>query len=84
MGRKGGAGLENKIRELRARHRLTQADLAKRVDVSRQTIIAIENGNYNPSIVLAFRIADILQEPVTDVFWLNGIEQSSDSTGDSS
>ncbi len=81
MGRKGGAGLENKIRELRARHRLTQADLAKRVDVSRQTIIAIENGNYNPSIVLAFRIADILQEPVNEVFWLNG-NQDSNSNGE--
>lgn len=71
MGRTSGEGLENKIRELRARHRLTQADLAKAVCVSRQTIVAVEKGEYNPSVVMALRIAAVLEEPVESIFWLN-------------
>lgn len=63
--------LMNKIRELRARHRLTQADLAKAVSVSRQTIVAVEKGEYNPSVVMALRIAAVLGEPVESVFWLD-------------
>ncbi len=75
MGKKGGADLQNKIRELRARHRLTQAELALQVSVSRQTIIAIESGKYNPSVVLAFNIADALGEPIDQVFWLKSTEK---------
>lgn len=65
-----GEGLENKIRELRARHRLTQAELAKAVKVSRQTIVAVEKGEYNPSVVMALRIATVFGEPVESIFWL--------------
>lgn len=70
MARTSGEGLANKIRELRARDRLTQADLADQIEVSRQTVSAIENGEYNPSVVLALRIAQLFNEPVEAIFWL--------------
>ncbi|MBK7894238.1 MAG: helix-turn-helix transcriptional regulator [Candidatus Promineifilaceae bacterium] len=70
MARTSGEGLANKIRELRARDRLTQADLADQIEVSRQTVSAIENGEYNPSVVLALRIAQLFNEPVETIFWL--------------
>lgn len=70
MGRTSGENLANKIRELRARDRLTQADLADQIEVSRQTVSAIENGEYNPSVVLALRIAQLFNEPVESIFWL--------------
>ena len=63
--------LKNKMRELRARHRLTQAELAKAVSVSRQTIVAVEKGEYNLSVVMALRIAAVFGEPVESVFWLD-------------
>ncbi len=75
MAKTSGDNLENKIRELRARHRLTQADLAKAVQVSRQTIVAVEKGEYNPSVVMALRIAAVLGEPVESIFWLNESEK---------
>lgn len=64
------ARLRNRLRELRARHDLTQEQLAQAVGVTRQTILAIEKGNYSPSVVLALRIAQVLQVPVEEVFWL--------------
>lgn len=60
--------MTNRIRELRERKGMTQADLASRVDVARQTIIAVEKGRYDPSLSLAFRIADIFGRSVEDVF----------------
>ena len=68
MAKKSSETVENRIRELRARHRLTQADLAKLVDVSRQSIVAIEKGEYNPSVLLALKISRVLQEPVEVIF----------------
>lgn len=62
--------LRNRLRELRARHDLTQEQLAQAVGVTRQTILAIEKGNYSPSVVLALRIAQVLRVPVEEVFWL--------------
>lgn len=53
---------------LRARDSLTQADLAKKVSVRRETISFVENGEYNPSLLLAVRIARIFGEPVEEVF----------------
>lgn len=47
---------------------MTQADLAKAVGVTRQTIIAIENNKYSPSLEVAFRIAQVFGVPITDVF----------------
>jgi putative transcriptional regulator len=62
--------LGNRLKELRARNNLTQEDLAKRVDVSRQTIISIEKGEYTPSTLLALRIAKTLGLPFEEVFFL--------------
>jgi putative transcriptional regulator len=62
--------LQNRLPELRARYRLTQQDLAQRVGVTRQTIIAIEKGQYNPSTTLALKLARTLQVPVEQLFWL--------------
>lgn len=65
--------VHNRLRELRARHRWTQRDLAKRVDVTRQTIIAVEKGQYNPSVELALKIARAFQMPVEEIFWLDEV-----------
>lgn len=56
------------IKMLRARDGLTQADLAKRVGVRRETISFVENGEYNPSLLLAVRIAKVFGEAVEEVF----------------
>jgi putative transcriptional regulator len=53
---------------LRARDGLTQADLAKKAGVRRETISFVENGEYNPSLLLAVRIARTFGEPVEEVF----------------
>jgi putative transcriptional regulator len=59
----------NSIRTLRFTHgEMTQADLAERVDVTRQTIIAIEQGKYSPSLEMAFRIAGVFDVPLDEVF----------------
>lgn len=58
----------NKLREFRARYRLTQEELAKRVGVTRQTIIAIENGKYLPSLKLAFKLARAFNAKIEDIF----------------
>ena len=58
----------NTVQKLRMNRALTQEELAKRADVSRQTIIAIEKGNYTPSVLLALKIARIFKVPVEDVF----------------
>ena len=59
----------NDIRRLRFAHdEMTQADLGDRVGVTRQTIIAIEQGRYSPSLEIAFRIAQVFQVPLDDVF----------------
>ena len=59
----------NSIRTLRTAHgEMTQAELAERVDVTRQTIIAIEQGKYSPSLEMAFRIAQVFDVPLDEVF----------------
>ncbi len=63
--------LRNRVRELRARLRLRQADLAQEVDVTRQTILAIEKGRLNPSVTLSLKIARVLREPVDYIFYLD-------------
>jgi len=60
--------LENRLRELREQNGFTQEDLAARVNVSRQTIISLEKGKYNPSIILAYRLAQIFHLPIEAVF----------------
>ncbi len=60
--------MKNRLKELRARDGLTQSDLADRLDVSRQTVIAIENGRYDPSLPLAFKIADAFALRIEQIF----------------
>jgi putative transcriptional regulator len=61
--------MKTKIKELRARHNLTQEQLADKVGVRRETILFIESGKYNPSLRLAFQIARILKSKVEEVFF---------------
>jgi putative transcriptional regulator len=60
--------MENDLAVRRATHELTQSDLADAVDVSRQTISAIEGGRYNPSLDLAFRFARYFNCSIEDIF----------------
>jgi putative transcriptional regulator len=60
----------NRLRELRAREGLTQAQLADAIGVSRQTVSAMEQGRYNPSVQVALLAARVLGEPVESIFWL--------------
>ena len=55
--------MQNKIKEYRAKHHLTQAELAEKVGVRRETIVFLEMGKYNPSLKLALQIAKIFQVP---------------------
>ena len=60
--------MKNRLRELRAEHGWSQADLAERLEVSRQTVNAIETGRYDPSLPLAFKIARLFHKPIEDIF----------------
>lgn len=60
--------MNNQLRELRAERRWSQADLAEHLDVSRQTVNAIETGKYDPSLPLAFRIARLFELPIEQIF----------------
>jgi putative transcriptional regulator len=60
--------MKNKIRVLRAERRWSQAELAARVGVSRNSINSIENGHFDPSLTLAFAIADAFESRIEDVF----------------
>ncbi|WP_338752738.1 helix-turn-helix transcriptional regulator [Bacillus sp. FJAT-52991] len=62
--------LINRVRELRARHRITQGELAEQIGATRQTIGLIEKGDYSPSIVLALKIAQVFDVPVEEIFTL--------------
>ncbi|MCF6242342.1 MAG: helix-turn-helix transcriptional regulator [Bacteroidales bacterium] len=62
--------MQNTIRVERARHKITQAELASKVDVSRQTIHAIETGKFVPSTVLALKIAQFFNVKLEDIFYL--------------
>ncbi|HOP48902.1 MAG TPA: helix-turn-helix transcriptional regulator [Desulfobacteraceae bacterium] len=60
--------MNNRIREFRARFNLTQEDLAKRVNVRRETIVFLEKNKYNPSLKLAHDIAQVFGVPIEEVF----------------
>jgi putative transcriptional regulator len=60
--------MNNRLEELRTRKGWTQQELADQVEVSRQTIISLENGRYNPSILLAFRLAHLFHMQIEDLF----------------
>ncbi len=60
--------MKNRLEQCRKNMGLTQEELGDRLEVSRQTIISLENGRYNPSILLAFRIARFFGVSVEDIF----------------
>lgn len=62
--------MKNIIKELRAERGWTQADLADRLEVSRQTINALETGRYDPSLPLAFALAGVFGKPIELIFFL--------------
>ena len=60
--------MESRVRELRERRGWSQGELAEKLDVSRQTVNAIETGKYDPSLPLAFRLARLFGEPIESIF----------------
>ncbi|MDO5714350.1 MAG: helix-turn-helix transcriptional regulator [Tissierellia bacterium] len=60
--------IENRIKEFRAKYNMTQSDLADKVNVRRETIGNLENGRYNPSLILAWKIAEVFQVSIEEVF----------------
>ncbi len=70
MNTKNGEVLLNRVSQLRQKAKLTQADLADSVGVTRQTIIAIEKGNYVPSVMLAMNLAVCFKTTVEKVFYV--------------
>lgn len=64
----GGDCLKNRLEELRKANGIKQEELAEALEVSRQTIGSLENGRYNPSILLAFKISRYFRMPIEDIF----------------
>ena len=60
--------MKNRLEEIRKQHGIKQEDLAEALEVSRQTIGSLENGRYNPSIILAFKIARYFKMSIEDIF----------------
>lgn len=60
--------MKNRLKVLRAERDWTQADLARRLEVSRQTVNAIENGKYDPSLPLAFDLARVFETTIEEIF----------------
>jgi putative transcriptional regulator len=60
--------MENRLRVLRAERNWSQQDLAQRLDVSRQSVNAIETGKYDPSLPLAFRISELFELAIEEIF----------------
>jgi len=67
--------MDNELKVWRARRDVTQGELADELDVSRQTINAIERGRYDPSLELAFELADFFDCAIEDVFHYDGGEE---------
>lgn len=64
--------MKNRLKVLRAERDWTQADLAKSLDVSRQTVNALETGKYDPSLPLAFKIAQLFGKSIEEIFEYEG------------
>ncbi len=60
--------MENRLRVLRAERNWSQQDLGQRLEVSRQSVNAVETGKYDPSLPLAFRIAELFRLPIEEIF----------------
>ncbi|MFC1486225.1 helix-turn-helix transcriptional regulator [Thermoproteota archaeon] len=69
-----------RIKELRARYDLTQEDLAKKVNVRRETILYLEKGKYNPSLILAHQIAKALNTTINDIFIFDDSKASNETS----
>jgi putative transcriptional regulator len=69
--------VKNRLRVLRAEHEWSQAELATRLGVSRQTVNAIETGKYDPSLPLAFQMAELFSMRIEDIFQPNPNRQNS-------
>ena len=63
--------ISNNVQKLRNRKSMTQEGLAERAEVSRQTVIAIERGNYTPSVMLALKMAKVFKLSVEDIFYIS-------------
>ena len=61
--------MRSRLKVLRAEHDWSQAELASRLGVSRQTVNAVERGKYDPSLPLAFRIARLFDQPIDEIFF---------------
>jgi putative transcriptional regulator len=66
--------MKNRLKVFRAMHDLTQEALADQLHVTRQTVVSIENGKYDPSLPLAFRIANLFNVKIEDIFLYEGEE----------
>lgn len=64
--------MNNRIKEYRARHDMTQDDLAKKANVRRETIVFLEKNKYNPSLKLAHDIAVVFGVPIEEIFVFDG------------
>lgn len=71
--------MKNRLRVLRAEREWSQADLASRLRVSRQTVNAIETGRYDPSLPLAFTIAQLFGQPIESIFQPDALAGTTDS-----
>ena len=71
--------MKNKLKVFRAMHNLTQEQLADKIGVSRQTVIAIESNKYLPSLGLAFKIARLFKVKVEDIFIREGKEDDNEN-----
>jgi putative transcriptional regulator len=67
--------MKNRLKVLRAENDWTQADLADRAGVARQTIVSLENGKYSPSLILAFKFSKLFGKPVEQIFDPESIDE---------
>ncbi|HAL00145.1 hypothetical protein RSA42_10215 [Exiguobacterium indicum] len=67
--------MKNKVKEMREERGWSQGELAKRLNVSRQTVISIEKERYNPSLDLAFSLADLFERRIEDIFTPNRMNE---------
>lgn len=68
--------MQNKIQEFRKSQKITQSELADAVNVTRQTIISLENGRYHASLILAHKIAQFFNVSIEDIFLFNEEEEN--------
>lgn len=68
--------MKNRLGQKRKEFGITQEELADKLEVSRQTIISLEKGRYNPSIILAFKIAELFKVSIEDIFIYEGSEEN--------